>query len=150
MLNSPPRLKRMLLHPETGREPLFRILKDHGFRWEGLNSNEETARAALDSLEESGFLPDLITRLVKKRLAPYEGYLCFKLDWLLGKNITAVDGEKFDIRMEVKSLKPAVINGINSGPGRISDHLPIYADVEFPVQGSQFPVRNLSESLTGL
>ena len=123
------KMKKMLLHPESGREPLFEILKQHGFTWEDLNSSAETARAALDSLDEAVFLPKSLVRLVHRHLAPYQGYLCFKLDWLLGKNILSVPAGTFDRRMQVAALKPAVVEGVNFGPDRISDHLPIFADI---------------------
>ncbi|NLT66868.1 MAG: hypothetical protein GXX84_09720 [Acidobacteria bacterium] len=123
------RMKKMLLHPESGREPLFEILKQCGFTWEDLNSSGETARAALNSLEEAVFLPKSLASLVQRRLAPYQGYLCFKLDWLLGKNIVSVPDGTSDRRAQIPALKPAVVEGVNFGPDRISDHLPIFADI---------------------
>jgi len=131
LLRSPVRLKSELLHPESGNEPLFRIAKAAGFDWSRLNSNDETARTGIDSLEESASLPDRALRLIRRRLDPYEGYLCFKLDWLLGRNIRALrSGQIRDIQTGVLSLNPGVIKGKNFGPDRISDHLPIYADFD--------------------
>jgi endonuclease/exonuclease/phosphatase family metal-dependent hydrolase len=127
----PERLKNELLHPELGSEPLFDILKRSGFEWEDLNSNEETARTAIASLEEAGFLPAPLLNLAKRRLEPYRGYLCFKLDWFLGKNIRALgEGQKRDRTTEVTSRVPGSVQGVNYGPDRISDHLPIYADID--------------------
>jgi len=69
--------------------------------------------------------------LIKKRLDPYNGYLVFKLDWLLGKNVKALTGgQKRDIQTEIASLEPDCVNGENAGPNRVSDHLPIYADLD--------------------
>jgi endonuclease/exonuclease/phosphatase family metal-dependent hydrolase len=131
LFSSPEKLKRNLLHPEYGSEPLFGLLRLNGFDWEKLNSSDETARAAIDSLEESDFLPGPFLNLAKKRLEPYRGYLCFKLDWLVGKNVQALDrGSREDARTNVVSEKPGVVAVLNSGPGRISDHLPIYADID--------------------
>jgi endonuclease/exonuclease/phosphatase family metal-dependent hydrolase len=131
LFSRPEQLKNQLLHPESGDEPLFRILKSCGFEWDGLNSFEETARSAIDSLEEAAFLPAPLLSLVKKRLRPYAGYLCFKLDWFLGKNVRALgNGEKHDLATGVTSRAPGCIRGVNYGPGRISDHLPIYADID--------------------
>ncbi len=127
----PSKMKEQLLRPERGNEPLFEILKHHGFAWQSLNSNEETSRAAINSLEETGFLPDFLIRIFKRRLEHYNGYLCFKLDWFLAKHIEVLSrGQKRDLKTDVYSLDPACLNGINAGPGRISDHLPIYADFD--------------------
>ncbi len=131
LFRSPALMKEDLLHPESGREPLFRLLHNSGFNWEGLNSSEETARAAIDSLEESGFLSGSILKLVRKRLDPYQGYFCFKLDWIVGKGFPVLSrGQKQDSRTKIISLDPASIRSENSGPGRVSDHLPIYADID--------------------
>jgi hypothetical protein len=131
MLSSASRMNMQLLHPECGREPLFEVLKSNGFSWEGLNSNEETARAAIDALEESDSLPDFLTYMIKKRLEPYRGYLCFKLDWLLGRRLQILSsGQKCDAGTGVTSMNPGSLKGNNAGPARISDHLPIYADLD--------------------
>jgi endonuclease/exonuclease/phosphatase family metal-dependent hydrolase len=128
---SPDKIKKQLLHPERGKEPLFDILDQHGFAWEAFNSNEETARTGIISLEEAGSLPESILKMLQKRLDPYQGYLCFKLDWLLGKNVPALAaGQKTDRRADVVSRSPACLKGENAGPLRMSDHLPIYADLD--------------------
>ena len=131
LLCPPARMKRRLFHPELGSEPLFSILKSSGFEWEGLNSYQETARAPLDSLEESRLLPASVLNVMRRRLEPYHGYLCFKLDWLLGKNIRALgSGEVRDADTSIASVGPGCVQVENSGPERISDHLPIYADID--------------------
>jgi endonuclease/exonuclease/phosphatase family metal-dependent hydrolase len=131
LIRSPERLKNELLHPESGGEPLFQILSRSGFEWDSLNSNEETARTRIDALEESGYLPDSFLRRLRKRLEPYQGHLCFKLDWFAGKNVRALKtGERTDVSTGVVSLKAGVAKGENYGPDRLSDHLPIYADFD--------------------
>ena len=109
---------------------MFDSLYRHGFLWEEFNSNDETARTAINSLEEVGYFPAFILNGIKRRLDPYYGYLCFKLDWLLGKNIQGLaDGQVRDPDTGVLSVDPGCLRGENSGPDRISDHLPIYADL---------------------
>ncbi len=131
LYNSPSRAKDQLLHPERGREPLFEVLARHGFIWQGLNSHQETARALIYSLEEAGSFPVILLEPLKKRLEPYGGYLCFKLDWFLGKNIQALTGGKMkDVLTGTESVEPACVEVENAGPGRLSDHLPIYADLD--------------------
>ena len=131
LCNSPSAMKHKLFHPELGRERLFKALSRHGFSWKGCNSNEETARTAIDSLEEVGFFPPKLLNVIHRRLEPYQGYLAFKLDWLLGKNIQSLMGGQIrDLQTDVVSLNPACLKGENAGPDRLSDHLPIYADFE--------------------
>jgi hypothetical protein len=131
LFSTPDRMNEQLLHPECGSEPLFKVLERSGFDWRKLNSSEETARAAIDSLEEASFLPAPLMRVFRKRLEPYHGYLCFKLDWLLGRSIQALSSsQRRDMKTGVASLDPASAKGLNSGPGRTSDHLPIYVDLD--------------------
>jgi endonuclease/exonuclease/phosphatase family metal-dependent hydrolase len=138
------RTRKKLLHPEQGGEPLFKVLEYNGFSWQGLNAHEETARAAIDSLEESGLLPGFVASLIQKRLESYNGYLCFKLDWLLGKNIIPLSsGQKRDIQTGVASRQPGCLKVENAGPSRISDHLPIYADIDLAAKVSGRSPANL-------
>jgi endonuclease/exonuclease/phosphatase family metal-dependent hydrolase len=128
---SPSKMKERLLHPEWGAEPLFQEVCRRGFVWEGFNSNEETARAAIGALEEAQFLPETLLNAIRSRLEPYEGYFCFKLDWLFGKNIRSlIAGEKSDNQSGISSANPGCLAGVNYGPARISDHLPVFADLD--------------------
>ncbi len=130
LLHPAARVKEQLLNPEKGQEPLFEVLKKEGFSWSTLNSNEETARTGIDTLEESGFLPDFLTRAVKKRLKPYNGFLCFKLDWFLGKYLRALSrGQKQDPATGIHSVDAGTLKIQNYGPDRKSDHMPIYVDL---------------------
>lgn len=131
LISSPERMKKSLLYPDYGREPLFAVLKRRGFHWDELNSHEETGRAALGALEESRLLPGSQPGRIMKRLEPYHGYLCFKLDWFVGKGVRALgSGQKLDRETGVWSVSPGRVKGDNFGPARISDHLPIYVDIE--------------------
>lgn len=124
-------MKNQLLHPEQGKEPLFGVLNRYGFCWEGFNSSDETACTAINSLEEGDSIPPMLLNVLQKRLDPYKGYLIFKLDWLLGKNIKALTGgQKTDVQTQVESLEPGRVSGDNAGPNRLSDHLPIYVDLD--------------------
>jgi endonuclease/exonuclease/phosphatase family metal-dependent hydrolase len=131
LCGSPASMKERLLRPDSGSEPLFDLLSKSGFQWESLNSSEETARAAINSLEEGALLPGPLLNLVNRRLEPYHGYLCFKLDWLVGRKVRALSrGQIQDIETPEASRNPGTVRIENSGAGRISDHLPIYADID--------------------
>jgi len=87
----------------------------------------------IDNLRRYATIHDLKQR----RLDPYGGYLCFKLDWIAGKHVRALSpGEKRDERTGVESLAPGCRTGPNTGPDRVSDHLPIYADVDLNLRKS--------------
>ncbi|MBN2319167.1 MAG: endonuclease/exonuclease/phosphatase family protein [Acidobacteria bacterium] len=125
------KVQKQLLHPEKGLEPLFHVLKQKGFFWDGLNANEETARTVISTLEESSMLPDFLMRAVKKRLTPYNGYMCFKLDWFLAKHLRVLNGgRKRDALTGIASVEAGRMNWKNYGPDRTSDHVPIYVDLD--------------------
>jgi endonuclease/exonuclease/phosphatase family metal-dependent hydrolase len=126
-------MKERFLHPEQGSEPLFRIVKKHGFFWEGLNSAEETACAPLGELEDASLLPRFLVRIVKNRLEPYGGELCFKLDWLVGREVHVLRVEELqDRETGVTSRDPGCVPLARCGSARPSDHRPIYADIRLP------------------
>lgn len=123
--------RRRLLHPDEGPEPLFELLRQHGFSWKEFNSHEETARAEISSLEETSLLPPLLASWVRKRLEPFQGCLGLKLDWIAARGVRACgEGRKRDAVTGVSALEPACVKGLNAGPDRASDHLPIYADLD--------------------
>jgi endonuclease/exonuclease/phosphatase family metal-dependent hydrolase len=132
-LASPPSsMKERLLHPER-TEPLFRVTDRAGFSRKGFNSSEATACAPLDNLEDARMLPALFQRRIQRRLAPYDGCLHMKLDWLLGKELQALrGGEVTDAETGVSSLNPGCVPTQRIGPDRISDHSPIFADLRLP------------------
>ncbi len=123
-------MKDCFRHPDAGSEPLFRTVRSQGFFWEGLNSSEATACAPIGELEDARLLPGFLLRMVRKRLEPYDGRLCFKLDWLVGRGIRALrTGERRDPETGVASKAPGCISLERFGPARASDHLPIHADI---------------------
>jgi hypothetical protein len=131
-LFSPVGVQERLRHPERGAEPLFRVAKDAGFDWRELNSSDATACASLDLLEDADKIPAMILDLLEKRLEPYNHLLFFKLDWLLGRGVHGLRaGEIRDPVTGVISVNPGVVHCLQLGPDRISDHLPIYADITF-------------------
>ncbi len=124
------KIKERLRHPERGSELLFERARKAGFSWDALNSEDETAWAELGGLEDAALLPDMLARMVGNRLKPYGGYLLFKLDWLLGRNVRALkDGELQDAESGLTSRRPGCVACEVSGPRRFSDHRPIFADV---------------------
>lgn len=131
VLHDPEEVKEELRHPERRAEPLFRFVHRAGFEWEGLNTHEETASAPIGDLEDSALLPGFFVRFIRRRLESFQGHLDFKLDWLLSRGIRALRrGEMLDAASGISSSDPARIPTARSGPGRISDHSPIFADFQ--------------------
>ncbi len=141
------RTRKRLLHPDEGPEPLFRVLRDRGFSWKEFNSHEETACAEMDSLEEKSLLPPPWAGWVQKRLQPFQGQLRLKLDWIAARGVQALSqGRKRDAATGVFSVNPACAKGLNAGPDRASDHLPIYADLDI----EQVAVMSRAQGADGL
>lgn len=129
-LFSPVGVQERLLHPERGAEPLFRVAKAGGFDWEELNSSDATASASLDLLEDASRIPAIILNLLQRRLEAYNHRLFFKLDWLLGRRVHGLrGGEIRDPVAGVVSVNPGIVHCRQLGLDRISDHVPIYADI---------------------
>ncbi len=129
LANPPVAVQDELLHPES-REPLFQAVRQAGFGWEGLNSRQDTASVALEGLEDASLFPDFVGRLLRKRLSGYQGYLRFRLDWLLGKGVRGLrTGALRDRDAGITSLDAGCVPSKQVGPERISDHSPIYADL---------------------
>jgi endonuclease/exonuclease/phosphatase family metal-dependent hydrolase len=133
-LASPPsHMKERLLHPERF-EPLFASACRAGFSPQGVNTAEATACAPLDMLEDSRMVPAFLRRTLQHVLAPYDGYLHLKLDWLLGKGLRALPAnEAADPAAGMRSRHPGCVPTPRTGAGRISDHSPICADLRLPI-----------------
>lgn len=131
LLLPPSRVERQLLHPDSGREPLFAELRRAGFEWEGFNGGGETARAPLGSLEEAHLFPGPLGRRLLRRLDAYGGHLGLKLDWLLARNLRGLcAGQVGDGAAGVEALDPGCREVPHTGPDRLSDHLPVHADLD--------------------
>ena len=130
LLHDAEEVKEEMRHPERRMEPLFEYLRRSGFEWEGFNSFEETASAPIGNLEDSSLLPEFVVRFVRRRIEPYGGYLPFKLDWLFGRGVSALQANDLvDPGSGVAASNPGCISLQRIGTGRISDHSPIFADL---------------------
>jgi hypothetical protein len=130
LFRHPDRMKEAMIHPERGAEPLFGHVREAGWCWAGLNSHESTAWAPIGGLEEANRLPRSVADAVRHRLQPYNGFLELKLDWLFGKNIRPLGaGEVVDLHTGISSRDPACALTPVTGAERISDHMPVFADI---------------------
>ena len=125
-------LRREIAAPQS-REPLFALLKQHGFTEAGFNSGDVTCYVPLKILEDSGKLPGFLAAAINQQMARYNGQLDFRLDWILGRGVQPLGGQEVtDSETNIASLRPQTIAGLrrNEG-GQITDHDPITADIRF-------------------
>lgn len=133
LFGDPRRIKGRFLTPQR-TEPLFKVAARAGFRIEGLNSADATACALIEGSEDAGMLPEMFHDFVRRRTEPYRDGLLMKLDWFFGRDVYPLRaGQVFDRTSGTVSSHPACVPTLRTGPARISDHNPIYADISLPV-----------------
>jgi endonuclease/exonuclease/phosphatase family metal-dependent hydrolase len=132
MFSEPDALRCAIAAPQS-REPLFSLLKKHGFTETGFNSEDVTCYVPLKILEDSGKLPAFLASAIQRQIARYDGQLDFRLDWIIGRGVKPLgDNERIDENSRIASLKPTTISGLRNGQGNpITDHDPISADIYF-------------------
>ncbi|MCS6804312.1 MAG: endonuclease/exonuclease/phosphatase family protein [Blastocatellia bacterium] len=127
----PAQLKDDLLHPDKDhREPLFDLLRRHGFSFEAFNTREATHRASLSELEENDHLPALLRNWVIRKLRQYDFRLDFKLDWIAGRQISPLTADQLtDSHSGIASISPQTIKHLTYQGRKIADHDPIVVDI---------------------
>ncbi len=131
MFSDADRLRQSIKAPQS-REPLFALLEKHGFFEAGFNSDDVSCYVPMTILEDSAALPGFLTKAINRQMARYKGQLDFRLDWMLGRNISALqDEEMIDGKTKIASLKPHTISGLRNKDGsQIADHDPITFDLK--------------------
>lgn len=126
-------LRREIAAPQT-REPLFALLRQHGFTEAGFNSEDVTCYVPLKILEDSSKLPGFLAALIQQQMARYNGQLDFRLDWLLGRAVQPLEQDAvIDAATNITSLPPQTIAGLRTETGgQITDHDPITVDLQLP------------------
>jgi endonuclease/exonuclease/phosphatase family metal-dependent hydrolase len=126
----PAAVKEELRHPERGSEPLFEAFRRRGFSWEGLNGGAATASSAIGGLEDAALVLAWLRAWIERRLEPYEGRLDLRLDWLVGRGVRPLEpGAVEDAATGERSRGAGCIETPHWGPERVSDHVPIHADL---------------------
>ncbi len=130
MFSNPDKLRQAIAAPQS-HEPLFALLRKHGFTDEGFNSNDVTCYVPLKILEDSSKLPGFLASAIARQIARYNGQLDFRLDWFIGRCVKALGArEVIDTESDHASLPPQTISGLrNATGGQITDHDPITVDV---------------------
>ena len=132
MFSEADRLRQSIKAPQM-REPLFALLKKHGFTEAGFNSDDVSCYVPMTILEDSAALPGFLAKAINRQMARYNGQLDFRLDWMIGRNVRALrDQEIIDGRTKIASLKPYTISGLRNNNGsQIADHDPITVDLKY-------------------
>jgi endonuclease/exonuclease/phosphatase family metal-dependent hydrolase len=116
-----PALRARLLRPDRGpfHEPLFDVLRAHGFAWEPYADFAPTLQVRFDRLDEVGHLPPALRRAAAPVLRWAEARGRLRLDWFAGRGwANAAAAPRSHGR---------TAHGLD-GPGRASDHAPIAAE----------------------
>lgn len=131
MFSDADRLRQSIKAPQS-REPLFALLKKHGFSEAGFNSDDVSCYVPMTILEDSVALPGFLTKAINRQMARYDGQLDFRLDWVLGRNVSALREEEIiDEKTKIASLKPHTISGLRNQDGsQVADHDPITFDLK--------------------
>ena len=106
-----PLLRRRLLWPDRGREPLFDTLREAGFEWERFGDRQPTLALRFVRLPEA--TGPLASPIALPLLRWAERRSLVRLDWFAGRGWNAARGE--------------TVRGLD-GPGRASDHAPLVAE----------------------
>ncbi len=130
MFSDADHLRQSIKAPQS-REPLFALLKKHGFSEVSFNSDDVSCYVPMTILEDAATLPGFLTKAINRQMARYHGQLDFRLDWMIGRNVVALrDDEVIDVTTKIASLKPHTISGLRNKNGdQIADHDPIMVDL---------------------
>lgn len=106
-------LRRRLTWPDQGpaREPLFDALREAGFEWHRYTDREPTLHLRFVRVPEAG--GPLTWPLARPLLDRAERRAHLRLDWIAGRGWSGGSG--------------STVPGLH-GPGRASDHAPVFAD----------------------
>ncbi len=123
-------LKGIHAKPQS-REPLFHLLRKHGFTEEGFNDLETTCIVPMKGFEDRTNLPKFLADAFEYRMGRFDHRLDFRLDWIIGRNVKPLcDSEVIDSVRGIASRSPQSIQGLaNDNGGQISDHAPITVDI---------------------
>lgn len=108
-------------------KPLFRTLQQYGFNYDRYNDSLPTLSYDIFertlNIKTKKYLPGILFKIVTRILAPWEGKLDMRLDWLAGRRMTVIQADK------PPYTSPHVRSLPKWNKMRISDHLPLVADV---------------------
>jgi endonuclease/exonuclease/phosphatase family metal-dependent hydrolase len=123
------RLRRRLSHPETS-EPAVREFARFGYETMGFNDRSATSRTIVSNLDDPTRLPRLMKWWVNRRIGPEGLLLEFRLDWLAGRRLRALNaGDVVDEQTGVASVDAETFRGLTYKGSPLSDHDPIVADL---------------------
>lgn len=102
-------------------KPLFNLLTQKGFEYNSYNDRNKGTlyfdmNDVLTNEKTMKFIPKFLVNELERRLRPWNGCVPLKIDWLAGKGVKATNAQTIE--------KPQTNNT------RLSDHNPIYVDID--------------------
>ncbi|HKX30344.1 MAG TPA: endonuclease/exonuclease/phosphatase family protein [Blastocatellia bacterium] len=124
------RLTHLFANPQL-QEPLFDVLRRHGFTEQGFNCPATTCIVPMRGFEDRSALPRFLADAFESRMARFDYHLDFRLDWIVGRRVRPLGQDEIvDSVSGQASRRPQSIPGLKNGQGgQISDHDPIAADL---------------------
>lgn len=117
LFTEPNVLQHTLKHPDNGEEPLFAVLRNHGFEWRNLNDDQPTCSVPLANMEDAALIPGIIRSWITRRIEQHSGHLHMRLDWIASRGICAATPGR--------TVTDYLVDGRPA-----SDHAPIVVDLK--------------------
>jgi len=133
LLRSAERMQRDLCHPDRGHEPLFDVLRRHGYRLREWNDEAPTHILPVEVAEDAHYVPGFSHAWVIRKYQPYGCRIGLRLDWFAARGLHPLgEGEVQDGESGVSSVRPQTVVGLTYRGHPVSDHAPIVVDVALP------------------
>jgi len=123
------------LHPgEIYEKPVFDALDALGFDYATLNAAARgTIRYEVDTFDSESkvrdYLPGVAVRILRWKLAPWNGVAPLKLDWFAGRGVRALGTGELREESGRESTAPTVVEKPRWDGELLSDHDPIVVDL---------------------
>jgi endonuclease/exonuclease/phosphatase family metal-dependent hydrolase len=115
---------------------IFDELSAHGFTWDPFNAMDRgTCRYEVGTFDSESkirdHLPEIIVKVLRYKLKPWNGVAPMKIDWFVARGLTAVREGEMEDPDGRRSLSPTVIEKPRWDGVQLSDHDPMVVDIRF-------------------
>lgn len=115
---------------------IFEELAAHGFLWEPFNDmSRGTTRYEVGTFDSESkirdHLPEIVVKVLRYKLRPWNGVAPMKIDWFTGRGLTALRERAMEDPDGRRSVAPSVIERPRWDGVQLSDHDPMVVDIRF-------------------